>query len=590
MRPGRIALALALWAVVGWPLVATVAETTHALDRIERGMARLGWNGGAETLHRWRGLDPEIEEMPPATGGAGGVWRAGAQVNLAWNTIKVVAATEAIALPAGVLLALLLFRTDMAGRRLLLGLMAVAVFVPLPLHATGWIGALGNAGRSQLFGNGPILVGAVGAGFVHAMATLPWVVLLAGVGLRGVEPELEEAALLDLPAWRVVLRVTLRRAVGAIAAAALAVAVLTANDMTVTDLLVPRVETYAEEVYNQAHLNDEPTAAAFVAVPPMLVLGGLILLTTRWLLRSDPARVASAAARSRTWCLGRWRGPLGLLAVATAGGLVALPIFGLVWRAGRVGGSAVLGRAPHWSPGGLAATLRAVAPEMVGPLAKSATWAAVGASVAVALAWPLAWLSRRPGGWRWVAAAIAALALATPGPIVGMALVLAYNPPFLTPDASTLAKVDYVVRLLISDTPANLVLAYAIRTLPFALLVLWPALRTIPEAHLEAAELDGYGAGGQVRRVALPLTRGALFAAWAVAFVLALGELPAALMVEPPTWTPLVTVKVWRLLHYGVESHLAGVALVLLVAVAVAGLGAAWALGHVYAREKKPED
>ena len=44
-------------------------------------------------------------------------------------------------------------------------------------------------------------------------------------------------------------RVTLRRAVGAIAAAALAVAVLTAGDMTVTDLL--QVRTYAEEAYVQ---------------------------------------------------------------------------------------------------------------------------------------------------------------------------------------------------------------------------------------------------------------------------------------------------------------------------------------------------
>ena len=58
---------------------------------------------------------------------------------------------------------------------------------------------------------------------VHALAALPWVILIVGVGLCAVEPELEESALLDYGPGRVLLHVTLRRALGAIAAAALAV-------------------------------------------------------------------------------------------------------------------------------------------------------------------------------------------------------------------------------------------------------------------------------------------------------------------------------------------------------------------------------
>ncbi len=130
---------------------------------------------------------------------------------------------------------------------LLLAVIGLSAFVPLPLHATAWLGALGNAGRAQAFGVRPILVGLVGAAVVHALAALPWVVLIVGVGLCAVEPELEESALLDYGPVGVLLRVTLRRALGAIAAAALAVAVLTAGDMTVTDLL--QIRTYAEEAY-----------------------------------------------------------------------------------------------------------------------------------------------------------------------------------------------------------------------------------------------------------------------------------------------------------------------------------------------------
>src|SRR5205807_2644394 len=107
-----------------------------------------------------------------------------------------VLATEAIALPLGVPLALLLFRTDLPGRRFGIALAALLAFVPLPLLATAWLGAVGNAGRAQALGTGPILAGLWGAAFIHAMAALPWIIVLGGVGLRTIEPELEEVALL----------------------------------------------------------------------------------------------------------------------------------------------------------------------------------------------------------------------------------------------------------------------------------------------------------------------------------------------------------------------------------------------------------
>ena len=135
----------------------------------------------------------------------------------------------------------------------------------MPLIATAWLGALGNAGRARALGLGPILTGWSGAAFIHGLASLPWVVAIVGVGLRAVEPDLEESARLDLSPVGVVLRVTLRRSLGPIAAAALAVLVLTAGDMTVTDLL--SVRTYAEESYTQYQSGNSPGASA-VALPP----------------------------------------------------------------------------------------------------------------------------------------------------------------------------------------------------------------------------------------------------------------------------------------------------------------------------------
>jgi len=248
------------------------------------------------------------------------------------------------------------------------------------------------------------------------------------------------------------------------------------------------------------------------------------------------------------------------------GNSLALPIYSLVWHAGRVAGSAGAGRPPTWTFWGLLGTLRRARSDALAPLIMSALWAALAASATAALAWALAWASRRPGPWRWVVAASVTLALATPGPVAGMALVHAY-----------------IAAPAVYNTAVIVIMAYVVRTLPYALLVLWPAVRALPQEYLDAAALDGYDAWGQVRRVALPLTLGALFAAWGVAFVLALGELPAANLVEPPSRTGLLAVRIWTLLHSGVESHLAGVGLMMLAALGAAGLVVSWAVDRLYA-------
>ena len=133
----------------------------------------------------------------------------------------------------------------------------------------------------------------------------------------------------------------------------------------------------------------------------------------------------------------------------------------------------------------------------------------------------------------------------------------------------------------IHATPAILVLAYTLRTFPYAFLVLWPSLRGLPEAYLEGAKLDGYGPPGRAWWVALPLSRAATLAAWGVAFVLAMGEVPASHPVRLPGTTTMTNL-LWGLLHTGTESHLAGIVLVMLAPFAAAGGLASLALGRAF--------
>lgn len=532
LDPGTLALTVSLALLVVWPVLATIQSA--------RGETAIGGVGL---------MDPAL---------MGGVGR---PLGLAITSMKVTLAAVAVAMGCGVPLALLLTRTDLPGRRVLRALLLLALMIPLPIQATAWLGAIGNLGRAQAMGGRPMLVGIPGAAWVHAMAAMPWVVLLTGLGLRSVEREQEESATLDCPASWVLRHVTLRRAWGALAASALAVAVLTGGDMTVTDLV--QVRTYAEEAYVQYQLGGGPASAARVALPPLIGLGGLIALGAAVLLRRDPRRLLSAAP-PRRWRLGRARWPIGLVAWSLAGGAMLLPVAALFWRAGRVAGDAASGRAPRWSLDGLLGTLARAWPDVAepsalvadplrSPLVVTLGLAAVSATASVAIGWLLAWRAARGEvGGKLTAAVVAATLWAAPAPVVGMAFKLAY------------LQVP-----LIHDTALIVVFALVARTLPYAMVILWPMLRSIPDAYLESAALDGLSPSGRLRRVVWPIARPAAFTAWSLCAALALGELPASNLVLPPGLTTL-SARVWQLLHTGVESHLAGVALWLLLVYALA--------------------
>ena len=152
------------------------------------------------------------------------------------------------------------------------------------------------------------------------------------------------------------------------------------------------------------------------------------------------------------------------------------------------------------------------------------------------------------------------LTLAAPGPVAGMALVLAYS---MFP--------------WVYDSPAMIVMAETFRSLPYALLLLWPFLRSFPQEYLDAAALDGLGRTRQFLRVVVPLSFRPLLAAWAIAFAIGLGELAATNIAYPPGVSP-ISVVIWSMLHTGVESTLSGVALIVLLVVAGAGLSATAAI------------
>jgi ABC-type spermidine/putrescine transport system permease subunit II len=109
-------------------------------------------------------------------------------------------------------------------------------------------------------------------------------------------------------------------------------------------------------------------------------------------------------------------------------------------------------------------------------------------------------------------------------------------------------------------------------------MVCWYALRSIPNEVLEAAALEGAGSWTRFWHLAVPQRKSALAAAWLAAFVVSVGDLPATILTVPPGVTT-IPIRVFGLLHAGVDDQAAGICLnmtlgvLLVVVVAIRLLG-----------------
>jgi iron(III) transport system permease protein len=495
-------------------------------------------------------------------------------VSLARNTLFLTAGTLTLAWPLGVAGALLLFRTDLPCRRFFRFLFIQTLFIPLPLFTSAWQTVLGSGGWFPLsFWNitrpadfsasggaswTPWGQGIGSAIWIHSLAGLPWVILLAGVGLLGVERTLEEDALTAGPAGRVMLRVSLPRSGLAIAAAALWLAIQAAGEITVTDVM--QVRTFAEEIYTQfVGAGGDPLARAVaVSLPSVLLPALLVLILSQRLERRLPCGF-SEPQTALVFHLGIWRWPLALLVGSVAAASAGVPLVSLIWRAG-------LTVAPQRWSAQVAFEHLALVWRVEHRLLLSCLLLAVGVGVlCAALALLSCWLALGTRAFRLALLGLLAVAWAAPGPIVGLGLKETISALLDLTNSKFLASVLW-------HGPSFLPLAWVdvIRLLPYAVAIVWPAVRLVPADLRDAVRVDGAGPFQELRYVLWPhASRAVLLAVLAVA-VLSLGELSAGKLVSTPGFPGYAEV-VFTQMHYGVTNDLAARCLLLLAAVLLGG-------------------
>ncbi len=491
----------------------------------------------------------------------------GRVASLVRNTAWLVAGTLAISLPVGTLAAVLIARTDMPGRRLAGVAFGAMLLVPVYLQAAAWQAGFGLQGWVTLNWNqGVWLAGMPAVIWIHGLNAIPWVVLIVGVGLRLVEPELEEQALLEAGSCNVFLRVTLPACYGAMGVAALWVTVTTSTEMAVTDLFA--VRTFAEEIYTQTANGPWLDQGGFVGPPGFLpclllsaafVLGGMVFLSSLASVRRPVSR-----RRPITYSLGPYRpiatGGMAALLLAT----IAVPLVNLAAKAGIVVTQTPAGRVRHWSLGRFVEIVARTPKDYGEEFAWTLLIGLLAATAAVAVAGLAAWLACRSRGGRIVVGLVTATALATPGPVIGLAVIRLVNQPGIP-----------WLSFLYSQSILAPWLAQTIRALPPAVLILWFAFRSIPPSLLDAARADGAGIWSQLFRIALPMRWAALLLAWMTSAIVATGDLAASVLTVPPGVTTL-SIRIFTLLHYGVEDVVAGICLASLAGFAALTLVVGW--------------
>lgn len=469
------------------------------------------------------------------------------------NTIALAAATCALALPAGVVLVFLLLRTDLVGRKVFLLAFGALLFVPLYLQAAGWEAGVGKLGWFS-FAHGsvaePILDGWRASIWIHGLAAVPWVMLIVGLGLRLLEPDVEDAALLEGSWASVFWQIIFPRLFPFLVVAALWIVVATGTEMTVTDLY--QVRTFAEEIYIDIPYVGSidsldplrPTAFTQFAFVVCLIVTALVLAGKLAPPDHLPSHAARRALPLRGW---RWAA-LGFVLLAMVV-MIAVPIGNLIFKAGLQSAQAGSQQTRRWAAGAFIETV-ADSPSRFG---EEYGWTILiggaASAIAIVIAAPLAWLARR-GKWTTAPALItSAVCLAVPGPLIGMAVIWLLN-----------REGSELLIWLYDRSIFAPWLAMLTKCLPLAILISWYAFRTVPDKIVESASSEGASRLTCFWRIGVLQHRLALGGAWLAAFAIASGDLAASILVMPPG-VSTIPVRVFGLLHSGVDDQVAGICL-----------------------------
>ncbi len=494
--PGQIALALAIFSFLLAFLVVPVATVIYVAFT-ERGT-------GALTLVNFQ--DFFATELFVRS-----LW------NSIWVSLMTVAFASVIALPLAYLTTRFEFR----------GAIIVQTLGFLPLVMPPFVGAVA---MQLLFGrNGsvnllldewfdvkiPFMEGLWGVVFVEALHYFPFILVNLSVALRAIDRSMEEAAQnLGASGFRLFRRIVLPLATPGYVAGSALVFVKVFDDLA-TPLLLNAKDLLAPQAYLRVTSIGVSDPMGYVISVILIVSSVLaVWLSTLSMKGKDYATTQRGGGGLARRKLAGWQavaayGVVGFLLL-----LVLAPHIGLL----------ILSFATVWSfsplPDGYTLTHYArVFDDSWVYIKNTLVYASIAAGIDVVLGAAIAYLVLRTRlvGRQWLDW-LATAALAVPGVVLGIGYLRTFYGVTL-PGGQPLATLWIMI-----------VLALAIRRVPYALRACFSALQQISISLEEAAENLGASKGRTVRRIVLPLMMGGVLAGFVTSFATAAVELSATLM------------------------------------------------------------
>lgn len=465
------------------------------------------------------------------------------------NTAIVCTAAITVALTLGTPIGLLIARLNLPARRLLLLLTLLAACLPIYVAAVFLF---------TLIPATTFLESALACGFIYGFFHTPLAILITVLLARAVPSDLEESALLDTVPRGVIRYVTLPHMRWGLLGLSLLILVRVATDITITDVLM--VRTFAEEVYTQYALHRHAAGPLLTAVPLSLTLCLVMFIWGRRLRHTTPQ--TAAPRPPRTFDLHRARIPLALALILITSATAAVLLTPLLRRVE--------------SPG----TFFQNAWTFRYELATSLTYATVAALLITHFSLGLAWSLRNPGLIRRLLLPLFLFTWTLPAPVVGVGLTHLILQILLTLDAigATTAAANTEHYLGIAAVPFG----YIVRFLPVGVLLLYPAVRRIPQDLVDAAHLDGCDWLELQRHVVRPSARSDQFLIALIATILTLSEVGATVILAYPGYDT-IAIRAFTLIHFGVYSDLASLSLLMLAVILIPGA----ALAAVLHRQRR---
>ncbi len=447
------------------------------------------------------------------------------------RTFTLALCVTAMALVIGVPLGALFARARLVFRRLLLAIHALPLFLPPLVVALGWFHLFGERGLIGSPRTSALLFGPLGMVLILTTAFVPVVTFLTMLGILGLDPSLEEAAVIAAQPARVVRRILIPAALPQVTFAALIVFALAVAEVGVPMFL--RVNVYGASVFARlGGVEFSPGEAAALSLPMIGVALVLVLVERKLTNTAGSPRLRTTARMP----LNLGHGPTVFVALAAFVSLA--PLVAICAR-----GVSGLLHVSEW-----------LGANVTNSLVVSGVAALVATFMGIVTGESLARGCRSSR----VLDVVLVAAFFVPSAVLGTGLVGTWNRPATQWVYGSLA---IVVLPLVARYSA-----LAVRT--FA-----ASVGNTSRNYDEAAAIAGANYVRRMTRLVIPMHTRSLIAAFGLVLVFCLRDLESTVMFYPPGGETL-TVRLFTLEANGPQSVVAAIALIqITLTLGIIGLG-----------------